>query len=153
MVPANNPSNSYRLCLLLAVSLPSTFRAKNASLILIEDCIWKMGLYKCFPGIGQSKIKWLFIMNYVGLLTLLSGWKDECGKHWRMIHLIKVEDSEILVNLLMYFSFRQMKKEAEAGVKNRMKYALNIHSGQKWNLSILVEENWRFHRILLTIWW
>ena len=58
-----------------------------------------------------------------------------------MIHLIKVEDSEILVNLLMFFSFRQMKKEAEAGVKNRMKYALNIHSGQKGNLSIWVEEN------------
>ena len=64
-----------------------------------------MGLYKCFPGIGQSKIKWLFIMNYVGLLTLLPGCEDECGKHWRTIQLIKVEDSKMLVSPLMLFSF------------------------------------------------
>jgi len=37
--------------------------------------------------------------------------------------------------------------------KKRLKYALNIHTGQKVNLSNLAEENWQFHRILLTIWW
>jgi len=64
-----------------------------------------MGLYKCFPGIGQSKIKWLFSMNYVGLLTLLPGCEDEGGKHWRTIQLTKVEDAKMPVNLLMLFSF------------------------------------------------
>ena len=70
-------------------------------------------------------------MNYVGLLTLLLGCEDKCGKLWRTIQLIKVEESKIPVNPLMLFSLRPKKKRADVRVKNRMKYALNIHSGQK----------------------
>ena len=64
-----------------------------------------MALYKGFPGISRYKGRGLFSINYVGLLTLLSKCGDECGKHWRTIQLIKVEDSKIPVSPLMLFSF------------------------------------------------
>ena len=50
-------------------------------------------------------------MNYVGLLTLLLGCEDKCGKLWRTIQLIKVEESKIPVNPLMLFRMRKQKKK------------------------------------------
>jgi hypothetical protein len=55
-----------------------------------------VALCKGFPGIGQSKSSELFSMSHVRLLTLLPDSGEEHSKHWRMIQLIKVADSEIV---------------------------------------------------------
>jgi len=51
----------------------------------------------------------LFLYVAPATVILLSESGAECSKHWRLVQPIKVEGSEMLINPLMLFIFRQVK--------------------------------------------